>query len=89
MKKHISNPISKSPFTTIPLFSQENPEFSEGGIKWLVFHKRAELLEEDVIRYWGKKILIHKENFYHYILKGGTEKISPSIHEPKIKGVSK
>jgi hypothetical protein len=80
---------SKSPFATISLFAQENPEFSAGGIKWLIFNKRPELLEAGVIRYWGKKILIHKENFYRYILKGGTEKISPSIDRTEIKEVSK
>ena len=76
MKNHRANTGSMSPFTTIALFSQQNPEYSAGSIKWLIFHKRAELLEEGVIRYWGKKILIHKENFYQYILKGGTEQIS-------------
>ena len=76
MKEQLNNRQSNSPFTTIALFAQQNPEFSEGSIKWLIFHKRAELIEEKVICYWGKKILIHKENFYHYIEKGGTQKIS-------------
>ena len=76
MKKQLNSPQSNSPFTTIALFAQQNPEFSEGSIKWLIFQKREELIEEKVIRYWGKKILIHKANFYDFILKGGTEKLS-------------
>tara|TARA_B100001250_G_scaffold351905_1_gene324316 strand:+ start:3853 stop:4083 length:231 start_codon:yes stop_codon:yes gene_type:complete len=76
MKKQLNNRQSNSPFTTIALFAQQNPVFSEGSIKWLIFHKRTELIEEKVIRYWGKKILIHEENFYDFILKGGTEKLS-------------
>ena len=76
MKKLLSNRQSNSPFTTIALFAQQNPEFSEGSIKWLIFNKRSELLDKHVICYWGNKVLIHKENFYNYILEGGTQNIS-------------
>ena len=64
------------PFTTISKFSYENPEFTKGGLKWLIFNKREELITKNVIRYWGKKVLIHRENFYDFILNGGTKKIS-------------
>ena len=78
MRTQLGNHHSKSPFTTIALFVQQNPEFSEGSIKWLIFNKRSELLDKHVICYWGNKILIHTENFYNYILAGGTQNISSS-----------
>ena len=54
---------SESPFTTIQHFSEMCPEFSVGSLRWLVFNRREELLQRGVIRYWGKKVLIHKDNF--------------------------
>ena len=63
---------SESPFTTIHHFSEICPEFSVGSLRWLVFKRREELLQRGVIRYWGKKVLIHKENFYKYIMENGT-----------------
>ena len=64
---------SGSPFSSIQGFSRLYPDFSEGSLKWLIFNKRQELLKKGVIRYWGKKILIHHENFFIYIIKDGTK----------------
>jgi len=46
-----------------------------GALKWLIFNKRETLLREKVIRYWGKKILIHQENFFLFIMEDGTRKL--------------
>ena len=54
---------SESPFTTIQHFSELCPEFTVGALRWLIFNRREELLDRGVIRYWGKKVLIHKVNF--------------------------
>ena len=67
---------SESPFTTIQQFSEICPEFSVGSLRWLVFNRRKELLQRGVIRYWGKKVLIHRENFYKYIMENGTRDLS-------------
>ncbi|MDB2444962.1 hypothetical protein N9X66_07410 [Gammaproteobacteria bacterium] len=75
MKKSFEQQLP-CPFTTISNFSHENPEFTKGGLKWLIFNKREELITKNVIRYWGKKVLIHRPNFYNFILNGGTENIS-------------
>jgi hypothetical protein len=64
-----------SPFRSIKSFSFAFPEFSYGGVKWLIFNNRSELLERGVIRYWGRKILIHEQNFFQYIMDCGTQKI--------------
>ena len=66
---------SNAPFTTIQIFSARFPEFSVGALKWLIFNKRETMLREKVIRYWGKKILIHQENFFLFIMEDGTRKL--------------
>ena len=43
------------PLLSIQHFSRLYPDFTEGSVKWLIFNKRQELLDEGVIRYWGKK----------------------------------
>lgn len=67
---------SESPFTTIQHFSKMCPEFSVGSLRWLVFNRRQELLQRGVIRYWGKKVLIHKANFFDFIMEQNTAQIS-------------
>lgn len=67
-------PTSDSPFTTIRHFSAICPEFSEGSLRWLIFNRRDELLQRGVIRYLGKKVLIHKDNFVQFIMKTGSTK---------------
>ena len=67
---------SESPFTTIQHFSEMCPEFSVGSLRWLVFNRREELLQRGVIRYWGKKVLIHKANFFDFIMEQNTAQIS-------------
>ena len=67
---------SESPFTTIDHFSEMCPEFSVGSLRWLVFNRREELLQRGVIRYWGTKILIHKANFFDFIMEQNTTQIS-------------
>lgn len=74
MKQNPMRP-SDSPFTTIQNFSARFPEFTKGALKWLIFNKREELIKQNVIRFWGKKILIHQDNFFIYIMENGTKSI--------------
>jgi len=74
MKQNPKRP-SDSPFTTIQNFSARFPEFTKGALKWLIFNKREELIKQNVIRFWGKKILIHQDNFFIYIMEDGTKSI--------------
>jgi hypothetical protein len=74
MKQNPMRP-SDSPFTTIQNFSARFPEFTKGALKWLIFNKREELIKQNVIRFWGKKILIHQDNFFIYIMEDGTKSI--------------
>ena len=76
MNKHNSRPNPVAPLTTIQSFSSQYPEITVGSLRWLVFNKREELIERDVIRYWGSKVLIHRENFFTFIMEGRTEQLS-------------
>jgi hypothetical protein len=64
-----------APFKTKAQYLQSNPAITKGGLDWVIFHKRAELLEERTIAYFGRKVLIHEENLNRYILEGGTQVI--------------
>jgi len=70
---------SESPFTTIQHFSELCPEFTVGSLRWLIFNRREELLDRYVIRYWGKKFLIHKVNFFDFIMEQNTTQISHQV----------
>jgi len=70
---------SESPFTTIQHFSELCPEFTVGSLRWLIFNRREELLDRGVIRYWGKKVLIHKVNFFDFIMAQNTTQISHQV----------
>ena len=70
---------SESPFTTIQHFSELCPEFTVGSLRWLIFNRREELLDRGVIRYWGKKVLIHKVNFFDFIMVQNTTQISHQV----------
>ena len=73
MNPKLSN--ANSPFLTLKSFSEQNPDFSIGSLKWLIFNKRDELIEKGVIYYWGRKILIHPAHFFSFILEGGTKEM--------------
>ena len=70
---------SESPFTTIQHFSELCPEFTVGSLRWLIFNRREELLDRGVIRYWGKKVLIYKVNFFDFIMAQNTTQISHQV----------
>ena len=72
-------PLSSAPLMTIQTFSTEFPDFSVGALKWLIFNKREELLERNVIRFWGKKVLIHQDNFFNFIMERRTENLRQPI----------
>jgi|APSaa5957512535_1039671.scaffolds.fasta_scaffold491730_1 hypothetical protein len=62
-------------FRTKRQYVADNPAFTIGGIDWLIFHKREELLAAQAIAYFGSKILIIPPNFNLFILSGETREI--------------
>ena len=54
---------------TVHTLAQLEPAFSEGSIRWTVHQHRSDLIESGAIFYNGKKLLIDRELFFHF-LKG-------------------
>lgn len=67
-----SNP---TPLKTKAQYIEGNPAITKGGLNWLIFHQRADLIRERAIANFGRKILINEENLNRYILNGGTRHI--------------
>ena len=68
-----TNCSATAPFKTKAQYLQNNPAITKGGLDWVIFRQRDALLEERAIAYFGRKILIHENNFNQYILAGGTK----------------
>ncbi|MBV56750.1 MAG: hypothetical protein CMQ12_09280 [Gammaproteobacteria bacterium] len=58
---------------SVNAFSQKYPEFPKGGLRWFIFNKREELIEAQVICYWGRRVLINPPNFFRYVMEGGAQ----------------
>jgi|TARA_B110000305_G_scaffold5646_1_gene5482 hypothetical protein len=56
-------------------FTDSNPAITRGGLDWLIFNKREDLLLAQAIAYFGSKVLVHEDNLNRYILEGGARKI--------------
>lgn len=69
----MSNVISSelhtsSPYRTVKQFIEENPAFSEGGVRWQVFNEDANGLKASgAILRNGRKVLIHVPRYYKWL----------------------
>ena len=68
-----TNSSATAPLKTKAQYLQSNPAITKGGLDWVIFRQRDALLKERAIAYFGRKILIHENNFNQYILAGGTK----------------
>jgi len=59
-------------FQTKKQFLEGNPAFTPGGLDWLLFHKKKELLEKRIVANFGSKLLINAPAMKKYVLTGGT-----------------
>jgi hypothetical protein len=64
--------INSAPLKTKTQFLKCNPAFTKGGLDWVIFRQKDSLLKERAIAYFGRRILIHEQNFNQYVLAGGT-----------------
>ena len=56
-------------FKTVKQFSQDNPAFSEAGIRWQIFNENTNGLKESgVIVRMGRKVLIDEDKFYDWLV---------------------
>jgi len=62
-------------FQTKHQFLEDNPAFTKGGLDWMIFHKKQELVKEKAIVYFGSRPWIIPWNLKKFILKGGTQTI--------------
>jgi len=68
-----SEKITTSSLQSVNAFSEKYPEFPKGGLRWLIFNKREELIKAQVICYWGRRVLINPQNFFRYVMEGGAQ----------------
>ncbi len=73
MNPEPSEEITTPNLQSVNSFSKNYPEFPKGGLRWLIHNKRKELIEAQVICYWGSRILINPPNFFRYVIKGGAQ----------------
>ena len=51
---------------TVKQFCQEHPAFTQGGMRWLLFHRQQNGLERAVVKV-GRRVLIDVEEFFAWI----------------------
>ncbi len=56
-------------FKTVKQFSQDNPAFSESGLRWQIFNENTNGLKESgaIIR-MGRKVLIDEDKFHEWLV---------------------
>jgi hypothetical protein len=52
-------------------FVENNPGFNEGGIRWIIYQNKDQLLESEAIFYCGSRLLIDDDRFISAIKQGG------------------
>lgn len=72
MQKHTKAELavkqSSSPYRTVKQFVQENRAFSEGGIRFEIFHEEINGLKESgAILRNGRKVLIHVPRYFRWL----------------------
>ena len=54
---------------SIKIFLQDNPSFTEGGMRHLIFHENSNgLKKHSAILRIGRKVLIDEPKFYDWVL---------------------
>jgi hypothetical protein len=55
---------------TVQSFTNAEPAFNEGGIRWTIFQFKDKLIEAGAIFYMGRKLLIDRDRFISCIKEG-------------------
>ena len=61
-----SHAISQRRLCTVRQFCQKNPAFTLGGMRWLLFHRQTNGLEEAVVKI-GRRVLIDEDKFFDWL----------------------
>lgn len=51
---------------TVQQFCQANPAFTTGGLRWLLFHRQTNGLEQAILKV-GRRVLIDEEKFFAWL----------------------
>ena len=60
--------ITRLYLRTVKQFCQENPAFSEGSMRWLLFNRESSGLDQAVVKV-GSRVLIDVDKFYLWLTK--------------------
>lgn len=66
----------QSPLKTVSKFCEDNPAFTQGGIRHINFYMKKELEEAGAIVHFGRRVLIDEEVFLNFVRNGGTRTIA-------------
>ncbi len=62
---HITTP-ARPTLLTVKQFCLQNPAFTNGGLRWMLFHRQQNGLERAVVKV-GRRVLINVDEFFRWI----------------------
>lgn len=57
---------AKRHILTVQQFCQQHPAFSEGGMRWFLFHRKSNGLDKAVVK-CGRRVLIDEDRFFQWL----------------------
>ena len=57
---------SRPTLLTVRQFTESHPAFTHGGLRWLLFHRQQNGLEQAVVKV-GRKVLIDVDQFFLWL----------------------
>ena len=58
--------LSRPTLMSVKQFCQHHPAFSQGGLRWLLFHRQANGLERAIVKV-GRRVLIDVDQFFCWL----------------------
>ncbi len=58
--------VARPTLLTVKQFCQQNPAFTNGGLRWMLFHREENGLERAVVKV-GRRVLINVDEFFRWI----------------------
>ena len=56
---------------TVQTLAAAEPGLNEGGIRWVIFQNKSELVDAGAVFFSGKKLLIDRDRFISFLKSGG------------------
>lgn len=75
-KKQNINDKEAPAFKTVSQFTEDNPAFTQGGLRHAIFFKGSDLQDAGAISKFGRKILINEKRWLELVDRGFFNKIS-------------